>query len=270
MALPSSGLIRLSDIQTEFGGSNPVSLSEYYRGGSYVPISATTTTIPSSGQISVSNFYATVNVPAFSATARWSGTVTAGSTLDASSFVTTPYSTLLVIQHFTAEGEPFYYPPTPKLNGVDMPLVKSQYSNALDDGRAFTLSTKSVAAGNAATITWTVNGSANGGTGYGIVFEVLGFRDMYAALHDVQVSTNLTSSNVPAPTSVSVSTPGNGKVVYLTHPASVGVDVSGVMDQADYYFGNEFGFDINPPAGGVTYTCANRLTVVAVFDADLA
>ena len=33
MALQSSGAISLSDIQTEFGGGNPISLSEYYRGG---------------------------------------------------------------------------------------------------------------------------------------------------------------------------------------------------------------------------------------------
>lgn len=37
MALQSSGAISLSNIQTEFGGSNPISLSEYYKGGTYVP-----------------------------------------------------------------------------------------------------------------------------------------------------------------------------------------------------------------------------------------
>jgi hypothetical protein len=30
MALPSSGAISFSQIQTEFGGTNPISLSEYY------------------------------------------------------------------------------------------------------------------------------------------------------------------------------------------------------------------------------------------------
>lgn len=33
MALSASGAISLSQIQTEFGGSNPISLSEYYSGG---------------------------------------------------------------------------------------------------------------------------------------------------------------------------------------------------------------------------------------------
>lgn len=41
MTLQSSGAISLSQVQSEFGGSNPVSMSEYYRGGSYVPTSVT-------------------------------------------------------------------------------------------------------------------------------------------------------------------------------------------------------------------------------------
>lgn len=37
MALQSSGEISLAQVQSEFGGSNPIEMSEYYRGGSYVP-----------------------------------------------------------------------------------------------------------------------------------------------------------------------------------------------------------------------------------------
>ena len=37
MALPSSGVLTLNDIQTEFGGTNPIDLSDYYRGGGLVP-----------------------------------------------------------------------------------------------------------------------------------------------------------------------------------------------------------------------------------------
>lgn len=61
MALPTSGTLTLADIQTEFGGSNPISLSEYYAGGSYVPAGASGTNgaVPSSGTISISNFYGT-------------------------------------------------------------------------------------------------------------------------------------------------------------------------------------------------------------------
>ena len=61
MALPTSGPLTLSDIQTEFGGSNPISLSEYYAGGANVPAGTTGTygAVPSSGQISIQNFYGT-------------------------------------------------------------------------------------------------------------------------------------------------------------------------------------------------------------------
>jgi len=71
MTLPSSGPLSLSDIQTEFGGSNPISLSEYYAGGAYVPAGTTGTNgpVPSSGTISISNFYGTSNIPALSVTA---------------------------------------------------------------------------------------------------------------------------------------------------------------------------------------------------------
>ena len=50
MTLPSSGPLSLQDIQGEFGGSNPISLSEYYGADSGVP---------SSGLISIGDFYGT-------------------------------------------------------------------------------------------------------------------------------------------------------------------------------------------------------------------
>lgn len=61
MAIPSSGAISLTTVQTEFGGSNPISLSEYYAGGTYVPSGTTGTygAVPSSGTISLRNFYGT-------------------------------------------------------------------------------------------------------------------------------------------------------------------------------------------------------------------
>ena len=48
MALPSSGPLSMSQIQGEFGGSNPISLSEYY---------GEAPGIPSSGTISIDDFY---------------------------------------------------------------------------------------------------------------------------------------------------------------------------------------------------------------------
>ena len=54
MTVPTSN-ITLSSVQSEWGGSNPISLSEYYRGGIYVPNNFTNTGgVPSSGAISLS------------------------------------------------------------------------------------------------------------------------------------------------------------------------------------------------------------------------
>lgn len=50
MALPSSGTITLGQVQTEFGGSNPIQISEYYGAASGVP---------ASGTIALSDFYGT-------------------------------------------------------------------------------------------------------------------------------------------------------------------------------------------------------------------
>ena len=57
MVLQTSGTITLNDIQTEFGGSNPIEISEYYRGGGLVPDTAANSGIPTSGAITLSDFY---------------------------------------------------------------------------------------------------------------------------------------------------------------------------------------------------------------------
>jgi hypothetical protein len=67
MALPSTGAITVGNVQTQFGGTNPAGMSEYYAGGAYVPAGtkggngsdgvASGTTIPSSGTLKMANFY---------------------------------------------------------------------------------------------------------------------------------------------------------------------------------------------------------------------
>jgi hypothetical protein len=75
MAIPSSGQIALSTVQTEYGGSNPISLSEYYSGGANVPsgISGNNGTIPTSGEIQMGDFRGSENTAYVSATG---GTIT--------------------------------------------------------------------------------------------------------------------------------------------------------------------------------------------------
>ncbi len=58
MALPTTGPITLQMIATEFGGTAPHRLSEYYAGGAYVPQGAIGINgyVPSSGAISLAHF----------------------------------------------------------------------------------------------------------------------------------------------------------------------------------------------------------------------
>jgi hypothetical protein len=79
MPLQTSGAISLSQVQSEFGGSNPISMSEYYRGGSYVP---------TTGSGSYSSYQANLQSPQYYFTNHgivvWNGSqvanVSAGST----------------------------------------------------------------------------------------------------------------------------------------------------------------------------------------------
>jgi len=62
MAIPGPGVaISMNTIATEFGGTVPHSLSEYYRGGGLVPNTPTNSAIPTSGQIAMGNFYGSAN-----------------------------------------------------------------------------------------------------------------------------------------------------------------------------------------------------------------
>jgi len=60
----TSGAISFSQLQSRFGGSNPISLSEYYRNGSYVDGTITTTTSTTTRQPSSGGYYS-YNVPLY-------------------------------------------------------------------------------------------------------------------------------------------------------------------------------------------------------------
>lgn len=63
MAIKTSGSLSFVDIRNEFGGPVPASLGSYYRGGSLVPNGpAENNNIPTSGAISLSQFYGASNV----------------------------------------------------------------------------------------------------------------------------------------------------------------------------------------------------------------
>jgi hypothetical protein len=58
MALPgNNNSISLSQLQAEFGGTDPISLTEYYRGGDFV--TSNNTSVPTTGEISMTDFFNT-------------------------------------------------------------------------------------------------------------------------------------------------------------------------------------------------------------------
>ena len=69
MAIKVSGALSMSEIATEFGGSAPYSLSQFYRGGGRVPNGpAANNNIAVSGAISMSGFYGSQRVVAINVT----------------------------------------------------------------------------------------------------------------------------------------------------------------------------------------------------------
>jgi hypothetical protein len=116
MTLPSGGNgapITLAEVQTEFGGANPINMSEYYRGGPYV--TANNTNVPTSGAISMSNFYGAnksfivtissnstnVDVAALLTNAGWDGNRFFQVTIDAG---VTAYATSTGVAGLTING----------------------------------------------------------------------------------------------------------------------------------------------------------------------
>lgn len=72
MTLQASGAISLSQIRTEFGGSAPDSLSEYYRGAGLVPDISANSAIPTTGPIKLSDFYNATNADFVPNAINWS------------------------------------------------------------------------------------------------------------------------------------------------------------------------------------------------------
>ena len=61
MTLQSSGAISINDLVGEYGGSAPHSMNEYYKGGGLVGNHSNNPNVPTSGTISLNNFYGANN-----------------------------------------------------------------------------------------------------------------------------------------------------------------------------------------------------------------
>ena len=127
MALPSSGVLTLDDIQTEFGGTNPIDLSDYYRGGGLVPNSGPNAAIPTSGAISVSDFYGSANLLNLDFLTH--GTGVNGSSIS----IGTARSTRLVhLSGYTTNG---VFPTSVTIGGVTASLIIRQGATSVNSGQ---------------------------------------------------------------------------------------------------------------------------------------
>lgn len=73
MALQSSGAISFDNLRNEYGNTGSIALSEMYKGGSFVLNHSNNPNVPTSGTISMSNFYGANNTAP-----SWSMTLTVG------------------------------------------------------------------------------------------------------------------------------------------------------------------------------------------------
>lgn len=100
-ALQSSGAISINDLATEFGGSAPHGLDEYYKGGTLVPNISANSGVPASGQISLDDFYGTASATPLTFTGQ--GTTAITLTWPSS---TGTYSISCVVASATASDSP--------------------------------------------------------------------------------------------------------------------------------------------------------------------
>lgn len=101
----------LANVQAALGGSNPISMSEYYRGGAYVPTSRTTTVRePTSGEYYASGpstWWEAQYTPFPNLIIRWQGTnINAGTNINITSFTSGGY-TYFRGSYRTTLGDPY-------------------------------------------------------------------------------------------------------------------------------------------------------------------
>jgi hypothetical protein len=251
MALQSSGAISLSDIQTEFGGSNPTSLSEYYRGGSNVINASVNNSIPTSGAISLTDFYGTEGVLASSFTrigTSGNGSINLQKAAD-------PYRWVFIVMHDMTANEQSNLS-TPSANGSAMSTAVNENSDAYDDGHRLGMFYANVPTGTSVTFSNMTLTAA--------VYEITGIQSISSNLNVFATDAVTSSSaNSWAIAGLVTNFTGQGSNGVPTNMTSGGGGTSSALH----------GYDADMGATSVTYTFVNpgnpvvlRKTVTCEFD----
>lgn len=113
MTLPFSGTISFSNLKAEWDDSNPVSLSEFYAGGTYVGSNAINT--PASGRIDLSDLYGVSN--------GWLNNYQSGTDLSITSMALSPSGFLYLAGSLINTS----YPYAAKINATSGAIVWQKY-----------------------------------------------------------------------------------------------------------------------------------------------
>ena len=262
MPLPTTGAISLAQVQAEFGGANPVTITEYYRGGGIVSDRRTTTegiptnnNIPPLERISLADFRGKSGFDV-RLIANGSGQniniVTGGS-------VPCPKRTILVVQALARTDNNNFQPAQyASINGQTGRGIFRHASTAYDEGQAVTVTVLTVPTGNTVPVYLPPPaGSAANSNAFYAVFAV--YSPMSLISTDSIYNTDGGDNGLPR-RSNTVSTPSGSFVLYIAQNnggGGPGSDLTGKM--TDYVnTGMGIGFDFNPNAGSTTYSYAGN------------
>jgi hypothetical protein len=171
MTLQASGDITLKDIQAEFGGANPISLSEYYRGGAYVVNQSINNNIPTSGSIQLSDFYLAKGTG--NLTFEYIGSVNNTGNAYSYTFVNVPIGTatsdrlvVIAVQINVSESTSYYISDV-AINGASTPYIARSAS-----GKNCWLVQRVITTGTTADVVVTLAGSGTPGRCTLMVYNV--------------------------------------------------------------------------------------------------
>ena len=259
MAIPTSGPIKFSDLQDEFGGTYPISMSEYYRAGEYVDDTYVNNNVPDKGEIHLSDFKGTRDGAPFNVS--YLGSAAASTTSYFTPTITDSHCTIVVVQQRSSGGTGLQPGAAAIIGGTAGQLFAAYKSTAFDDGVAFTITTKLVTDGTTQSVSCP---NADGGV---YVFQYVGVIDFAAAEVSRDAVYNTDGGNHGVARSyVEVDAVAARDCVFFLG-ISKGGHSGDPTGKLDVYPGSgiSIGFDINPVTGLNRYNFAVTPRMILAF-----
>lgn len=254
MVIPATGPISFSALQAEFGGVNPISISEYYRNNVTVKDITENAAVPTGGQISASNFRSTAYTEPFRVQ-YLAGGGGGGFNIGLAASNPDPRRTIIVVQGCAAGGTGLQPVGGATINNQAGNVVFAQNSTAYDDGQAVTITTLPVKTGLNPPV-FIPNPGVN--TNWA-VFAVYGH---YFPMIQIISRRNTDGGDRPlSSTSMPIATPAGSAVLYVAYGNGGGGPAADPTGRLNVYVntGIGVGFDTDPAAGTTTYGYAGNI-----------